>query len=261
MIYFCFSPNSVICDICYRTLEQSYVKSRNVSDSVFQILGTAIKRYNHALSFPVRTLQILERCEASIVPIAGGVMLLYEEFGIATIYPVLIKELIERLSMDAADVQTARHCSQFMVELGTLAPKLIIPHLSTLSEELLGLESYVVRNCVLQIMGEAIVSELTSEELTDELKETRDDFLQDLLNHIMDVSAHVRSKVLQIWHHIERQNAVPLSWQHQVLEKAVDRLEDKALIVRKNAIALIKAFLEHNPFSAKVGCRFCCSSS
>ncbi|XP_055617518.1 condensin complex subunit 1 isoform X2 [Toxorhynchites rutilus septentrionalis] len=242
----------VICDICYRTLEQSYVKSRSVSDSVFQILGTAIKRYNHALSFPVRTLQILEQCEASIAPIASGVMLLYEEFGIATIYPVLIKELIERLSVDAADTQTARHCSQFMLELGTLAPKLIIPHLSTLSEELLGLESYVVRNCVLQIMGEAIVTELTSEELTDELKETRDDFLQDLLNHIMDVSAHVRSKVLQIWHNIERQNAVPLSWQHQVLEKAVERLEDKALIVRKNAIALIKAFLEHNPFSAKL---------
>ncbi|XP_055595244.1 condensin complex subunit 1-like isoform X2 [Uranotaenia lowii] len=242
----------VICDICYRTLEQSYVKTRSVVDSVFQILGTAIKRYNHALSFPVRTLQILEQNESSIAPIAAGVMLLYEEFNIATIYPVLIKELIERLGIDAADAQTARHFSQFLVELGTLAPKLIIPHLSTLSEELLGLESYVVRNCVLQIMGEAIVTELTSEELSDELKETRDEFLQDLFNHTMDVSAHVRSKVLQIWLHIQGQNAVPLSWQHQVLERAVERLEDKALLVRKNAIALIKVFLEHNPFSAKL---------
>lgn len=242
----------VICDVCYRTLEQSFVKTRNVVESVFQILGTAIKRYNHALSFPVRTLQILEHSEASIGPIATGVMLLYEEFGISTIYPVLIKELIERLSIDAADAQTARHFSQFLIELGTLAPKLIIPHLSTLSDELLGLESYVVRNCVLQIMGEAIVTELTSEELSDELKETRDDFLQDLLNHMMDVSAHVRSKVLQIWLNIERQNAVPLTWQHSVLEKAVERLEDKALLVRKHSIALIKAFLEHNPFSAKL---------
>ncbi|XP_021694016.1 condensin complex subunit 1 isoform X2 [Aedes aegypti] len=242
----------VICDVCYRTLEQSFVKNRALVDSVFQILGTAIKRYNHALSFPVRTMQILERCEASIAPIAAGVMLLYEEFGIATIYPVLIKELIERLGADAADAQVARHFSQFLLELGTLAPKLIIPHLSTLSDELLGLESYVVRNCVLQIMGEAIVTELTSEELTDELKETRDEFLQDLWNHMMDVSAHVRSKVLQIWHHIERNNAVPLSWRHQILERAVERLEDKALLVRKNAIALIKAFLEHNPFSAKL---------
>uniref|UniRef100_A0AAG5CMQ8 Condensin complex subunit 1 n=1 Tax=Anopheles atroparvus TaxID=41427 RepID=A0AAG5CMQ8_ANOAO len=242
----------VVCDICYRTLEQSYVRNRSAADSVFQILGTAIKRYNHSLSFPVRILQILEHVEAAIPSIAAGVLLLYEEFGIATVYPVIIKEIIERLSIDAADVQTARFFSQFLVELGTSAPKLMIPHLSTLSEELLSLESYTLRNCVLQIMGEAIVSELTSEDLSDELKETRDEFLDDLLNHMMDVSAHVRSKVLQIWLHLKEQNAVPLAWIHKVLQVAVERLEDKGLIVRKQTIALIKAFLEHNPFSAKL---------
>ncbi|KAL1402155.1 hypothetical protein pipiens_006205 [Culex pipiens pipiens] len=68
----------------------------------------------------------------------------------------------------------------------------------------------------------------------------------------MDVSAHVRSKVLQIRHCIQGQNAVPLSWQHQVLEGTVERLEDKSLLVRKNSIALIKTSLEHNPFSAKL---------
>ncbi|KAL1396777.1 hypothetical protein pipiens_019358 [Culex pipiens pipiens] len=160
---------SVICDICYRTLEQSYVKN-----CVFQILGTAIKCYNLTLSFPVRILQILEHCEASIAPIAGGVMLLYEEFGFASIYPVLIKDRAARLR-----------------------------------DELLNLKSEVVRNCVLHITGETIVTELTSEELVDELKETRDDFLHDLFNHTMDVSVHVRPKELQIWHHIKGQNAVP----------------------------------------------------
>uniref|UniRef100_A0A182JZF4 Condensin complex subunit 1 n=1 Tax=Anopheles christyi TaxID=43041 RepID=A0A182JZF4_9DIPT len=242
----------VICDVCYRTLEQSYVRNRSTADSVFQILGTAIKRYNHSLAFPVRILQILEHIESAIPSVAAGVLLLYEEFGIQTIYPVIIKEIIERLSVDSADQQTARFFSTFLIELGTLAPKLMIPHLSTLSEELLNLESYTLRNCVLQIMGEAIVSELTSEDLSDELKETRDEFLEDLLNHMMDISAHVRSKVLQIWLNLKEHNAVPLAWIHKVLHVAVERLEDKALLVRKQAIALIKAFLEHNPFSAKL---------
>uniref|UniRef100_A0A182PMX8 Condensin complex subunit 1 n=1 Tax=Anopheles epiroticus TaxID=199890 RepID=A0A182PMX8_9DIPT len=242
----------VICDVCYRTLEQSYVRNRTIADSVFQILGTAIKRYNHSLAFPVRILQILEHVEAAIPSVAAGVLLLYEEFGIQTIYTVIIKEIIERLSVDSADQQTARFFSVFLIELGTLAPKMMIPHLSTLSEELLNLESYTLRNCVLQIMGEAIVSELTSEDLSDELKETRDEFLEDLLNHMMDISAHVRSKVLQIWLNLKEHNAVPLAWIHKVLHVAVERLEDKALLVRKQAIALIKAFLEHNPFSAKL---------
>uniref|UniRef100_A0A182SX51 Condensin complex subunit 1 N-terminal domain-containing protein n=1 Tax=Anopheles maculatus TaxID=74869 RepID=A0A182SX51_9DIPT len=237
----------VICDVCYRTLEQSYVRTRNIADGVFRILGTAIKRYNHSLAFPVRIMQIIEHFETAIPPVAAGVLLLYEEFSIQTIYPVIIKEIIERLSVDSADSQTAKFYSHFLVELGTLAPKLMIPHLSMLSEELLNLESFTLRNCVLQIMGEAIVSELTSEELPDELKETRDEFLEDLLNHIMDISAHVRSKVLQVWLNLKEHNAVPLAWIHRVLNVAVERLEDKALVVRKQAIALIKAFLEHNP--------------
>ncbi|KAL1380186.1 hypothetical protein pipiens_005554, partial [Culex pipiens pipiens] len=69
-------------------------------------------------------------------------------------------ELIERVNVDTTYSQTAKHMSQ-LLELGMLAPKLIIPHLSTMSDELRNLESYVMRNCVLHIMGEAIVTELT----------------------------------------------------------------------------------------------------
>ncbi|KAL1377104.1 hypothetical protein pipiens_016482 [Culex pipiens pipiens] len=82
------------------------------------------------------------------------------KFCIASIYLVLNKELIERVNVDTTYSQTAKHMSQ-LLELGMLAPKLIIPHLSTMSDELRNLESYVMRNCVLHIMGEAIVTELT----------------------------------------------------------------------------------------------------
>lgn len=113
-------------------------------------------------------------------------------------------------------------------------------------------QSYVLRNTVLQIMGDTIVSELSSEQLSDELKEIRDEFLEDLLDHIIDVSAHVRSKCLQIWSHLRAENSVPLVWQHRVLRAAAERLEDKAMLVRKNAVLLIKSFLETNPFAAKL---------
>lgn len=113
-------------------------------------------------------------------------------------------------------------------------------------------QSYVLRNTVLQLMGDTIVSELSSEQLSDELKEIREEFLEDLLDHIVDVSAHVRSKSLQIWSHLRAENSVPLAWQHRVLRAAAERLEDKGTLVRKNAVLLIKAFLETNPFAAKL---------
>ena len=101
-------------------------------------------------------------------------------------------------------------------------------------------------------MGDVVTVELSSEDLSEEMKEVRDEFLEDLCNHIMDVSAQVRSKVLQIWNHMKTENSVPLVWQHKVLQLAAERLDDKATLVRKNAIQLIKAFLEMNPFAAKL---------
>lgn len=129
---------------------------------------------------------------------------------------------------------------------------MMIPHLSKLGDELLDCESHVLRNCVLQIMGDAVVGELTSEELDDEMKEVRNEFLDSLLAHVNDISAHVRSKVLHIWHHLKEQHAIPLSYLIPVLREAECRLEDKSSLVRKSSIQLIKAFLENNPYSGKL---------
>ena len=101
-------------------------------------------------------------------------------------------------------------------------------------------------------MGNIIIRELTAEDLDEEYKELRNEFLEDLLNHMMDISAHVRSKVLQIWNDMKMENAVPLTWQIKVLRTTVERLDDRASLVRKNAVILMKAFLETNPFAAKV---------
>lgn len=70
--------------------------------------------------------------------------------------------------------------------------------------------------------------------------------------HLIDTSAQVRSKTLQIWNQMKTDNSVPLAWQQKVLETAAERLDDRAVLVRKNAVILIKSFLETNPFAAKL---------
>lgn len=117
---------------------------------------------------------------------------------------------------------------------------------------LCSLQAYEVRKCVLEIMGKIITRELASEDLNDEQKVARDEFLDNLLQHLNDVSGYVRSRVLQIWNEMKADHAVPLKWQLQVVATAIERLDDKTAMVRKNAVALLKSFLETNPFSAKV---------
>lgn len=101
-------------------------------------------------------------------------------------------------------------------------------------------------------MGDAVATEMSTEELSDEIKEFREEFLEDLHMHLIDTSAQVRSKTLQIWSHMKAESSVPLAWQQKVLETAAERLDDRAVLVRKNAVMLIKSFLETNPFAAKL---------
>ncbi|XP_017099590.2 condensin complex subunit 1 [Drosophila bipectinata] len=245
---------SMFCDICYRTLELHQLRSdnRHIFDTVFQILGTCIKRFNQAMTFPVRILQVLRGTEHSASSIANGILLLHEEYGISSVFSILLKSIVEVLNQDTSDSAVSKNFSNFLTEFANIAPKLIIPHLAKLAEELLDCQSHSIRNCVLQIIGDTVVCELTSEELTDELREVRNEFLDHLLDHILDISAHVRSKVLTIWHHLKTQHAIPLSYLTKVLEETVGRLEDKSSLVRRAAMQLIKSALESNPYSPKL---------
>lgn len=131
----------MFCDLGYRTLETPWIKQKRVESTVFQIFGIAIKRYNHALTFPVRIIQILRLKEIAIVPIANGICLLNDDFGISTIAAVLLKDLVETLQEDVnGDSQIAKHFSSFLTELGSVASKLLLPHLSKLAEDLLNVE-------------------------------------------------------------------------------------------------------------------------
>ena len=101
-------------------------------------------------------------------------------------------------------------------------------------------------------MNIVIINHLSGEDLNDEQKLLRDECLEDLLNHVNDISSYVRSKVLHIWNDLKTREAVPLAWILRIVKKAIERLEDKTATVRKNAITLLRSFLESNPFSAKV---------
>lgn len=101
-------------------------------------------------------------------------------------------------------------------------------------------------------MSNFIVNHLSGENLDDEQKTLRDDCMEDLWNHMNDISSYVRSKVLQIWNDLKSRNAVPLDWTLRIVTRAIERLDDKTTTVRKNAITLLRLFLESNPFSAKV---------
>lgn len=238
-------------DLAYRTLEHPTIKNKKVEDTTFQILGTLLKNYNHAFVFPVRILQVLKSCETALPAIANGLVLLHDQYKIKSILKLIIDKVLGELQ-DTPDPALIKNASHFLAELGTVAPNLMMPYIREIGSDFLDLESYQLRICVLQMMTEVILAELTGEELTQDAKDTRDEFLDSLLLHMNDVNAHVRSKAISLWINLKNENAVPLIWLSYVVKQAVFRLEDKSNLVRKNAINLVKSFLEHNPYAAKL---------
>lgn len=101
-------------------------------------------------------------------------------------------------------------------------------------------------------MGTMITKVLTGEDLAPEKRQTRDECLGYLLDHILDSNAYVRSKVLSTWQRLCSEGAVPLSKQIALLKATVLRLEDKSANVRKQALQLLRAILQSNPFTSQV---------
>ena len=60
-------------------------------------------------------------------------------------------------------------------------------------------QPYLMRNCVLTMMSEIVLRELSAEGLDEKQRGTRDQFLDMLEDHIHDVNAFTRSKCLQCW--------------------------------------------------------------
>lgn len=101
-------------------------------------------------------------------------------------------------------------------------------------------------------MGHVLTENFCGEDLSSEQKEIRDEMIEDLWNHMSDVNSYVRSKVLQIANELKHRDAVPLAWIIRIINAAIERLEDKTATVRKNAISLLRSYLESNPFGWKV---------
>lgn len=105
---------------------------------------------------------------------------------------------------------------------------------------------------MLNVITEILLTTLFKVDLTDEEKESREEFLEMLSDHIKDISAFVRARVMQNWCRLQKENFLTPVQQTTVLRKLIPHLKDKGSNVRKCAIACITSFLEHNPFGSEV---------
>ncbi|XP_052287084.1 condensin complex subunit 1-like isoform X2 [Dreissena polymorpha] len=246
---------SLVTNCCYKLLENpeiTHAVNKDTKDAICHIIGVMVKRYNHGLGASLKIIQLLQHFEHLVSPLANAVAICVEEYGYKSIVAELTREIGRMDGSDLSrDTSGTRAYSQFVVEMTERCPAAVLPNISLLLGHLDG-ESYTMRNGVLGAMAEMVMKVLSKEGLDEKMRDTRDQFLDHLEDHIHDVHAYVRSKVLQIWLDIVEHKCLPLPHQEQLLQLVMGRLHDKSSAVRKYAIQLITTLLKNNPFAAKL---------
>ncbi|XP_076167655.1 CAP-D2 condensin subunit [Ptiloglossa arizonensis] len=238
----------LLAKVCYKILEQCKdLKQKHIRETIFSILGTSIKRYNHGMSCVIRIIQLVKLHDALASHIAIGVIHMINECGCNG----LMREIMKEIDQTEPSETDSRYISIFLETIAITQPNLVIPILDDMMDYL-DSEHYVMRNCIISILGAIVQTALTGDDLTQVQKDQRDECLNSLEEHMLDNNAYVRSKVLQVWQRLCCEGAIPLARQGKLLAATVLRLEDKSANVRKQALQLLRALLQANPFAAKL---------
>lgn len=142
-------------------------------------------------------------------------------------------------------------------------PDIILSNISVLLP-LLDSDSYHIRNAIVTSIAHIILCEFTSAEdpssdathavkdapsvSAEAMKKTRDTMLNVLHERAHDINAFSRATVLKMWSLLCQNGAVPLVHLPRVTSTAIDRLRDRTVNVRKNAMQLLSVLLECNPY-------------
>ncbi|XP_072182852.1 condensin complex subunit 1 isoform X1 [Excalfactoria chinensis] len=248
---------SLLTGCCYRILENSNIglqRYRTTREAAMHLLATALTHYDHMFSATLKITQMLQHFEHVAPVFAQAVTLWAKEYGLKSIVGELLREIGQKCPQELArDTSGIKGYAAFITELAEQIPALVLSNISVLLRHLDG-ENYMMRNAILSAMAEVLLQVLNGDQLEEAVRGTRDHFLNTLQAHICDVNGFVRSRVLQLFTRIVQGKVLPLTQFLSVVSLAVGRLKDKSVVVVKNAIQLLAAFLSNNPYSCKLSC-------
>ncbi|NWZ31639.1 CND1 protein, partial [Asarcornis scutulata] len=248
---------NLVTGVCYRILGNPTIghqKYRATRDAVTHLLATALSHYDHMFSATLKITQMLQHSEHVAPVFVRAVTVWATEYGLKSIVGELLREIGQKNPQDLSrDTSGVKGYATFITELAEQNPALVLSNMSVLLRHLDG-ESYVMRNAILAAMTEVLLQVLNGDQLEEVARGTRDHFLSMLQAHICDINGFVRSRVLQLFTRIVQGKALPLTQFQSVVSLAVGRLQDRSVVVVKNAIQLLAAFLSNNPFSCKLSC-------
>ncbi|KAH6595136.1 hypothetical protein BASA50_006122 [Batrachochytrium salamandrivorans] len=166
----------------------------------------------------------------------------------------VLKDIADR-HLGEKDLKAAKTISRLLVRFSEMRPKEFLKSMAHMQCQF-DSEMYAIRCAMIEVVGNLIHLYLVNDP-SEAAAKSLHSYYDILEERLRDVNYYVRTKVLQVIMRLSerRKDApavtdIPLDTRHQLVALAIDRLHDKASIVRKNAIKLLAHFIETSPFIA-----------
>ncbi|KAI1309383.1 Condensin complex subunit 1 [Halotydeus destructor] len=241
---------NVINRCCYKLLENpSITKKDQLKSNVFHIIANSVSRHKQALNLCMKIIQLIQSKDTLVPILVQLVTSVVKDHKQKVIITELIRE-VERIDM-TRDSNGTRGIAKLLEDVADKCSHEMIPSLSVLMQHL-ELDAYMMRSATLVILGKIVSNCLNSDDIDSKGRQLRDQLLDSLEDHILDVTTFTRSKALQVWTRLCEEGLIPLTRLESLIEAVVARLQDKSVYVRKNSVLFLTAFLNKNPFAAKI---------
>lgn len=235
---------------CYKALENptiGQVKYKALRDTIFQVLGMLIKKYQHGISCAVKIVQLLSLYDHIAPPLAQAVVMFVRDLGCRSLMAEIVHEI--GVTENSQDSGRSRAVSTFISEIALSDPQIVQPVTNDLISYLSD-DPYSMRICVLTVMTEILLAYASKGEgnLDEAAKEQRTLFMDLMEEHLLDCNAFVRAKLLNLWQKLVETKSLPKQRVLSLFGSTVQRVRDKSSVVSKNAIQLLRTIFEHHRF-------------
>jgi condensin complex subunit 1 len=254
------------CRIAYQMLESAtgvVARKAASADVALGMIASTVDSANSLLGTVVAALMDLLHSYEHISPIVAELCTMLSEEPTNRLAVELLREIGRLDGHSASGGDTGgkasgiKNLAPFISELATTRPRLVLSNISLLLPHL-NSEPYGLRSSIVNAIGQILVhigkeeSERNDVEKEDEenenddeckvvvgkqsLQKSRTALLDILAERVHDVSSFTRVAVLKAWISITQSGSLPLERLMLVTSLAVDRLQDKTVMVRRSSM-------------------------
>lgn len=250
------------CRIAYQMLESAtgvVARKAASADAALGMIAATVDSANSLLGTVVAALMDLLHSYEHMAPLVAELCTMISEEPNNRLAVELLREIGRLDGHNASGGDTGgkasgiKNLAPFISELATKRPRIVLSNISLLLPHL-NSEPYGLRSAIVNAIGRILVhigneeNERTNEEdegNTEEnegvhgkqsLSKSRAALLDVLAERVHDVSSFTRVAVLKAWISITQSGALPLERLMLVTSLAIDRLQDKTVMVRRSSM-------------------------